>query len=156
MYYFRKKNDQVSYLAKIFAILSMKARSWQDGAKIWRFAHLHLATLGNNQNIFHNVWKSPERLWHGSEVLRFFNLVPRALFPGFASQGKAPWGRGCRFFSKIWVMWIQKSHTSLSKGRRYIIQWCGWSETKWSFRTGNNAITSLEPVPKVSKSKSYM
>ena len=80
--------------------------SWQDGAKIWHFALLHLATLGNNKNIFHNVWKSPERLWHGWEVLRFF--------------------------SKIRVIWIRKSHMSHSKGRRYIIQRCGWSETKWN------------------------
>ena len=110
----RKKNDQIGYLAKIFAILSMKVRSWQDLmilclhdlGKIWRFTHLHWATLGNNQNIFHNIWKSLECLWHGWEVLRFF--------------------------SKIRVIWIQKSHMSLSKGRRYIIQWCGWSETKWN------------------------
>ena len=26
-------------------------------------------------------------------ILYFFNLVPRALFPGFGGGGKAPWGR---------------------------------------------------------------
>ena len=47
-----------------------------------------------------------QKAWGNSEIaycMQAYNLVPRALFPGFGggakSQGKAPWGRGWQALS---------------------------------------------------------